>query len=197
MCDGCASRMLGGFTQDEKVLVPNMFQFLVVSAHLVPNNKSPQFLSFLDLLANIIKDTHVQQYLQNINTTKTPSEIIREAQRLFNHYYGFYTKTIEYFLAYLDDIKTWSVPCWSLIHWVALRVDQDLFFKFITLLSDIIPCEKCQKHTKEYLITNPLTDDLFHWSVKFHSSSKESPFPSDIEYQQYLNYYKALPLKNN
>ena len=77
--------------------------------------------------------------------------------------------------------KTWGPPCWYTLHAMAFgypdypnKEEKFHAYNFFTALPFMIPCSKCGKHCKEYIINNPPDIDskssLSNWLVGFHNT---------------------------
>lgn len=195
MCSNCSITKLRALPQSEQTLIPNLFQFLLVSSYHLNVDKKESFIKLLNLLSIILKDTAVGSHLfisqDDESKYETPLLLAKEVQRRFFKGTSIATKEIEDFLYLIKDNNSlWSIPEWIVIHWISLRVSKERFTEFLLLISDTLPCPKCSGHTKLYINNNPVTDDIFEWSVKFHtaSSPKERALSPD-EIQIWKGYY--------
>lgn len=78
--------------------------------------------------------------------------------------------------------NVWGPSAWTFIHLMVLsekesfETDRLAFYnQFFTLLTHLLPCEKCRVHLKENLTKLPALEtiqtkqELFEWTVKLHN----------------------------
>jgi hypothetical protein len=72
------------------------------------------------------------------------------------------------------DPKVWGPSAWSFLHHCVTACDESCsnsYQKFLELLPEVLPCEKCREHSKVYIAANPVdTSNLVSWLDRFRSA---------------------------
>lgn len=96
--------------------------------------------------------------------------------------------------------EKWGYHGWHFIHNIALGYDETFSYQkkknyiiFFDVISDVIPCEKCSKHYKEYILKNPPNiknkDSLFKWTVDIHNNVNKILNKDQISYDKAYNIW--------
>jgi len=88
--------------------------------------------------------------------------------------------------------KFWGKHFWFIIHYLALKLPTEDFFKLLTLLSDLLPCFECRIHLKANIISlRKLKDkDSFELSYDLHATvNHQLGVRHNPEYAQVKKYY--------
>ena len=99
------------------------------------------------------------------------------------------------------DPEKWGYHGWNFIHNIALGYDETFsyqkkqnYINFFDVISDVIPCEKCSKHYKEYISKNRPNiknkDSLFKWTVDIHNKVNERINKKQITLDEAYNIWK-------
>jgi hypothetical protein len=102
----------------------------------------------------------------------------------------------------------WGSHGWNFIHNIALGYDDKYnyqqksnYINFFNILGDVIPCEKCSKHYKDYIIKNPPNinnkDSLFKWTVDIHNNVNKILNKKQISYKEAYNIWLNKKKYNN
>tara|TARA_B000000477_G_C6084250_1_gene224633 strand:+ start:214 stop:633 length:420 start_codon:yes stop_codon:yes gene_type:complete len=107
------------------------------------------------------------------------------------------------------DPEKWGYHGWYFIHNIALGYDETFsyqkkqnYINFFNVISDVIPCEKCSKHYKEYILKNPPNiknkDSLFKWTVDIHNNVNKILNKDQISYNKAYDIWldKKINTKN-
>lgn len=83
----------------------------------------------------------------------------------------------------LSDPTKFGSLMWYLIHNMSRLLDQDTFILVFNVIIQLIPCDNCKNHSRQYLEQNPIelykdiydenTSELigmFKWTWKFHNA---------------------------
>jgi hypothetical protein len=69
------------------------------------------------------------------------------------------------------DPKVWGPSAWSFLHHCVVACDEtcsNSYKKFLELLPEVLPCEKCREHSGAYIAANPVdTSNLVGWLDRF------------------------------
>lgn len=207
MCSGCSVNKLALLPKSEQILMPNLFNLLVVLAYHADKSDYQEtikqhLIDFIGIVRKILQISYPEDsVLSNIflidrqaASDKSSTELVKSLQSAYHKLKGVTTAPIENFLHNISDIRLWSLPCWVVIHWSSLRIDVDTFTQLISLLPSVLPCSKCAGHTRQYLKDHPplsATDgDLFAWSMIYKAATTKSAV-SDVEY--WRQFYRAMP----
>ena len=98
------------------------------------------------------------------------------------------------------DPEKWGYHGWNFIHNIALGYDETFsyqkkqnYINFFDVISDVIPCEKCSKHYKEYISKNRPNiknkDSLFKWTVDIHNNVNKILNKDQISYNKAYNIW--------
>jgi len=72
------------------------------------------------------------------------------------------------------DPSVWGPSTWKSLHAIAAHSDvtknADAFWTYVRTLNDVLPCDSCKKHMKDYIETHPRPlDNFFEYTVAFHN----------------------------
>jgi len=110
------------------------------------------------------------------------------------------------------DPSLWGYNGWAFIHNIALGYNdinnyqtKNNFNIFFNSIGDVIPCKKCSKHYKEYILNNPPNlenkDSLFKWTIDIHNNVNKILNKDIITYEEaydiWLNNKKNKNNNNN
>ena len=71
--------------------------------------------------------------------------------------------------------ELWGPSGWNFIHYAALGLEQSRlpsFRMFLDVLPDMLPCENCRSHARNYLSSHQVAtaSDAFGFTVDFHNA---------------------------
>ena len=89
--------------------------------------------------------------------------------------------------------SVWGPQFWFILHIISFEYpeyptesDKNIYYSFYSSLKDILPCEMCKKHYREFIHKHPLMPfldkkaDLIQWVIDIHNQ---------------VNIYKHFPLQ--
>lgn len=147
-------------------------------------------------------------YIKKINNELDTSFNISYHCITYPEYKNEYEKYFKDIYNYDDDIYdtiNWGSIVWEFLHTITFRIKEELFEKIkIELISkikyflQILPCNICLTHTKEYFEKNPIIantkNDLILALYHFHNNvnnNTEKPF---FSYTDFCEKYNNIPL---
>jgi hypothetical protein len=73
--------------------------------------------------------------------------------------------------------SVWGPPAWSFLQSIAVACDDtsaEAYRAFLELLPEVLPCERCRAHSREYIAKNPVdTRNLAAWLRRFEERVSE------------------------
>ena len=101
--------------------------------------------------------------------------------------------------------EIWGSHLWFLMHIISFEYpdnpmenDKRIYYDFYNSLKDIIPCEKCKTHYREFLHIHPLLPfldkkaDLVKWVIDIHNFVNESLGKPIVSMDEVLDIYANL-----
>ena len=101
--------------------------------------------------------------------------------------------------------EIWGPQLWFLMHIISfeypdhpMETDKRIYYDFYSSLKDIIPCDKCKKHYREFLHKHPLLPfldkkaDLVKWVIDIHNFVNESLGKPFVSMDEVLDIYANL-----
>ena len=102
------------------------------------------------------------------------------------------------------DPNYWGPSAWLFLETCLEGAEHDTKAKkaqieLYRLLPDLLPCERCREHTKEYLYHNPpsLKSDLRDWLSTFKETIRQRKMMEHMEENLQEFYQKQQELQNN
>ena len=101
--------------------------------------------------------------------------------------------------------SVWGPQFWFILHIISFEypdnpneLDKRVYYDFLISLKDILPCEKCKKHYREFIHKHPLHPfldkkaDLVKWCVDIHNFVNESLGKPILSMDEVLDIYSNL-----
>ena len=105
----------------------------------------------------------------------------------------------------------WGPGAWIFLHSISLTYpnnptenDKKMYKIFFDSLGYLLPCNECSNHYNDYLLKNPLTDEVLHnketltrWLYNLHNNVNHILNKEKIEFNTFIENYKDMYLKKN
>ena len=101
--------------------------------------------------------------------------------------------------------ETWGPQFWYILHIISfeypdnpVETDKRVYYDFYSSLKDILPCNACKNHYREFLHKHPLLPfldkkaDLVQWVVDIHNFVNESLGKPILSLDEVLDIYGSL-----
>lgn len=101
--------------------------------------------------------------------------------------------------------EVWGPQFWYLLHIISFEypdqpvdTDKQIYYDFYTSLKDILPCNMCKKHYRDFLHKHPLLPfldskaNLVKWVVDIHNFVNESLGKPILTLDEVLDIYAVL-----
>ena len=99
----------------------------------------------------------------------------------------------------------WGPHLWYIMHTISFEYpqkpseyDKRIYHDFYTSLKDVIPCNDCKKHYREFITRYPISphldnrDTLIKWVIQVHNFVNTSIGKPELSVSQVLNIYNNL-----
>ena len=99
------------------------------------------------------------------------------------------------------DPTVWGPHLWHFMHTISFNYhpsNKEFYYIFFTNLSNVIPCDKCKTHYKEFLknnnIRNSLSsrDKLIQWVIDCHNNVNKKNKKKIWSKDEVIEYYNKL-----
>lgn len=101
--------------------------------------------------------------------------------------------------------EVWGPQLWFILHIISFEYPENptenikrVYYDFYTSLKDILPCDLCKKHYREFLHKNPILpfldkkDDLIRWVVDIHNDINISLGKRALSMDEVIDIYSTL-----
>lgn len=99
----------------------------------------------------------------------------------------------------------WGPHLWYIMHIISFEYplqpseyDKRIYHDFYTSLKDVIPCQDCKKHYREFITRYPISPhldsraSLIKWVIQVHNFVNKSLGKAELSVAQVLNIYSTL-----
>ena len=99
----------------------------------------------------------------------------------------------------------WGPHLWYVMHIISFEYpqqpseyDKRIYHDFYTSLKDVIPCQDCRKHYREFITRYPISPhldsrgSLIKWVIQVHNFVNKSLGKEELSVAQVLNIYSTL-----
>ena len=103
------------------------------------------------------------------------------------------------------DPNVWGKHGWIFLHSITMAYpekptenDKVNYKTFFQLLSNVLPCDVCREHFKQYIYEIPIDNALVNkkklveWLINIHNKTNESLGKSVLNYNDVIDIYKNL-----
>ena len=101
--------------------------------------------------------------------------------------------------------SVWGPQFWFILHIISFEypenpteIDKNIYYSFYSSLRDILPCEMCKKHYREFLHKHPLMPfldkkaDFIQWVIDIHNQVNISLGKPVLSLDEVLDIYGNL-----
>ena len=91
--------------------------------------------------------------------------------------------------------SVWGPKTWEMLHLITLKPNQPIqtYQAFLSSLSFVLPCKKCQRNYSEYLKQLPIPNtkrQLANWLIQIHNRANQTIHKEQVNPQQILTHWQ-------